>query len=466
MHNYQSLEVEKVSEARSEMDSGTARCIHQTLDMAISSGAGAADIVLAESESRSLKAQKGKISENKISASRIMGLRVEKNGRVGLSYSESLLEKDLRTMVEMALSNTQFTKEDPSRGIHSRASEALLPDCSAQYCPEAEQSSLEEKEALTLSLESEPLARDARVQVVPYNGFGESRSGHYVANSNGVFCYERSRGYNCYTYVLMEEGGVKADYGESSMARRFADLDPEFCVSEALAEATMLLGAKPIAGGNYDVIFSPEALASLLSCFEVMFSGFAAKTKTNPMRDKLGLSIASEKLQIIDMPRYRDSLHMQFFDSEGLVPRDLMLIENGMLKNFYHNCETAKYFGVESNARGARSAGGNLGTAGNCLLIVPDRGGADMRSGRFLEVQELSGLHSGCDATSGDFSLPCTGRLYQNGEVLQGVRDVTLAGNFYKMLQQISAVGSELKSTGGKSFFTPDLRFSGLTVAG
>ncbi len=468
-NNFCSVGIDWLEEGQSGLNVDMAACIRQTLDMALSAGANAADIVLSESESQSLKAQSGKIAENKISASRIMGIRVEKDGRMGLSYSESMREADRRSMVEMALANAVFTKSDFSRGIHSQPQNGsqngmLLPDCSEQYSDE--KIAWEAKEELALKLEKEPHACDSRVLVVPYNGFGESRSGYYVANSNGVFCYERSHGYNCYTYVLMEENGNKADYGEAFMSRYFAGLDWQYCVETAIAQASSLLQAKPISSGNYDVIFTTEALASLLSCFEVIFSGFAAKTKTNPLRDKLGEIIAAEDLQILDMPRYRDSLHIQYFDAEGQIPQDLQLIENGVLQNFYHNCETAKYFGTETNARAARSAQSGLGTEGNCLLIAPKNGAGDVRTGEFLEVQELAGLHSGCDAISGDFSVPCTGKLYRDGKIIQSVRDVTLAGNFYTMLQKLNAVGGELKATSGKGFFAPDLRFAGLIIAG
>ena len=464
-----SNKIEWLTKTQSGLNPKHVASIQQTIDMALNSGASAADIVLLESENQSLKAQGGKIAENKISASRVIGIRVQKDSRLGISYSESMEESDLRNMVEMALSNAAFTKTDPSQGIHSDPEQninhgILLPDCSAQY--NDEQIELPPKEELVLRLESEPLSRDSRVRVVPYNGFGESRSNSYVANSNGVFGYERAHGYNCYTYVLMEDGGVKSDYGESSIARKFAALDWQNCVTKAVSEAGLLLEAKPIANGNYDVIFTPDAFAALFSCFEVIFSGFAAKTKINPLRDKLGQVIASEKLQVIDMPRYQNSLHMQYFDAEGLIPQDLQLIEDGVLKNFYHNCETAKYFDLKSNARAARSPQGSLGTAGNCLVILPQDTASDIRGGEFLEIMDLHGLHSGCDAISGDFSLPCSGKLYRNGQRIQAVRDITLAGNFYKMLQQIDAVGSELKATNGRGFFMPDLRFSGLMVAG
>ena len=458
---YESDELARVSEAESGLNSEIAAAIRQTLDIALSSGAEAADIVLEEGQSQSLQAQHGKISENKISATRIMGIRVQKNGRLGLSYSESLREAERRSMVEMALRNAEFAKLDPSQGIHSKAEGPLLPDCSAQWLSEPEVS-LEQKEELARMLESEPLLRDKRVRVVPYCGFGESHSGHYVANSNGVFCYERGHGYGCYTYVLMEQDGRKADYGQQSEALKFSALDWQDCVDTALREAAVLLDAKP-AGGNYDVIFAPDVFADLLGCFDGMFSGFGAKAKTNPMRDKLGEIIAAPGLQLIDMPRYREALNRQYFDAEGQIPKDLPLIENGVLRNFYHNTETARYFDTVSNARAVRSAKGGLRTGGNCLLVLP--GTDSVREGKFVEIMELHGLHAGCDAISGDFSLSCTGKLYDGETMLQGVRDATLAGNFYQMLGQLGGIGAQLKANSSQTVFTPDLRFCGLNLA-
>lgn len=437
--------------------------IHDTLELAKQLGADKAEVLLSTHKKHVLKAQKGQISENKVSNTRVMGVRLEREGQLGIAYSESLQAEDRRKMMEMALAQSHFAKKDPHCGIRVSAEAPYLPDCSHLY--HTEDVSLEEKEEMTLFLESAPLQKDRRVKVVPYNALSEHISEEYVANSLGVFCYDRERSFNCFTYALMEDNGRKADFGEVSVARHFQELDALGCVETVCREAALLLNSKALSSGSYDVIFHPDALESLFNTFGIMFSGQAAKNKLNPLRDKLGEKIASPLINIVDLPRMQDSLHTCFFDSEGAIPEDLSLVEDGVLQDFYHNSETAHYFGISSNHRALRSPHGSLGTGGNTLVISAGTDSA-VRSGKFFEIWELDGLHSGCDSISGDFSVPCSGKFYDGEKLIHSVKDVTIAGNFYQMLNQVASLGTELKYSTGRSFYSPDIRFSGMGIAG
>jgi PmbA protein len=87
-------------------------------------------------------------------------------------------------------------------------------------------------------------------------------------------------------------------------------------------------------------------------------------------------------------------------------------------------------------------------------------------SGTVFKVIGLKGLHSGTNAISGHFSLAAEGMLMKDGEIQQYVKDVTLSGNFYQLLEQILAVGQTVEASSGLTFFSPDIRFEGLSVAG
>ena len=67
---------------------------------------------------------------------------------------------------------------------------------------------------------------------------------------------------------------------------------------------------------------------------------------------------------------------------------------------------------------------------------------------------------------SGDFSFGASGYLVENGKRIQAVNGVTVAGNFYKMLNNINSLGNEILASSGRSFFAPLVRFEALTVAG
>ena len=74
----------------------------QIIDWVAQAGARG-DLIVDEGSSLSLKAQEGELEEYKVNSSRIFGLRVINDGRVGTAYSEASDSAALRSMVDQAL---------------------------------------------------------------------------------------------------------------------------------------------------------------------------------------------------------------------------------------------------------------------------------------------------------------------------------------------------------------------------
>ena len=87
----------------------------------------------------------------------------------------------------------------------------------------------------------------------------------------------------------------------------------------------------------------------------------------------------------------------------------------------------------------------------------------DMNEG--LVITDVSGLHAGANAISGDFSLLSKGYTIEGGKRGHAVEQITVAGNFYELLKNIRAVGSDLlfpgSSTGSPSVDVGVLQVSG-----
>jgi PmbA protein len=62
-----------------------------------------------------------------------------------------------------------------------------------------------------------------------------------------------------------------------------------------------------------------------------------------------------------------------------------------------------------------------------------------------LLVQSVSGLHSGVNPVSGDFSVGAEGLLFSDGELASPVREVTIASSIQRMLQAVVAIGNDLE---------------------
>jgi PmbA protein len=437
----------------------------KVLDMAHDLGVQQCDVILERGKSFSLNAQAGRIDKSKVTSTQVIGIRVLQDQKIGIAASESLEEPALKLLVKQALATSRYSSADPYQSIEQKNPKDLIEIQPSMN--QADTASMQEKVDLTLRLETEVMTQDKRIRNAPYNGYADGEGEHFYANHLGTFCYQKERSFSCYTSALASEGSIQAMYSGSSVSRSFAGLDPLYCVKQSADTAVHLLSAKAIPTGRYDVIFDIDEWQNLMGAFLGAFSAKAAMEGTAYYRDKLGQSIASSEITIRDCPQYTDGFSYSGFDDEGFMRKDMMLVDQGVMKSLYHNSATARYFKVPNTGHAARGPRGSLGTSSTQLVL--DRGRAnikDLYAGTVLKVISLKGLHSGTNAISGYFSLAVEGLLQREGQTEQYVKDVTLSGNFYELLQQIQAVGDRLDPSSSWSFFSPEIRFGGLSVAG
>lgn len=436
------------------------------LDEAKKAGADSADVIFSTGKSLSMSAQEGQLDTYKVSGSKIAGVRVIKDQKVGISYTEAFDKEALADTARKAVENSRYGEVNEYETIDNVVEEDLV------HMGEVEQStqeplSQEQKIELVLKLESEVKAKDQRVAAVPYNGLSEATVEGYYLNSLGTFCYDFEHYISCYTSSLIKDGAKNSMHYHGAVGKHYADLDWRSCVEESYKHSLNWLDAKPLKSGRYDVIFSVDELSSLFGAFGGAFSGKRAQEKKNPFAEKLGDALAHPELTILDSPMYKESIFKSPFDSEGYIRKEIALIENGVLKNFLHNSATAKFFGVENTYRASRSARSALGVGSTTKVILPGKTTQkDLKSGEYFEIHSMQGLHSGLNFMSGDFSFGASGYLCKDGEQIKPVNGVTVAGNFYQMLKNIQSLGDETLSTTGKDFFCPEIRFSSLSVAG
>jgi PmbA protein len=438
----------------------------KTLDYALTK-ASQAEILFDYSKGLSLSSEKEKISKYSVSSTEIMGVRVVRDNRVGISYSECLEEKSLRQMVDDAILNSRFLDEKEYEQITVQGKKYTEDDAHSWF---EEDISPEQKVDLALSLESKILDFGGDVKGSPYNGFSEREGGLMVMNHWGTFCSRRFKHYSCYTTALLEstKGEKRSMFSAFDSSYKFSELNVAKLIHEAHYNAKELMKGSAIPSGPRDVIFDVHMLAGLFSRFSGLFSGKGAMEGHNPFRDKLGQKVAHDSLSIQDKPLYQPGMLYSTFDSEGALRSDMNLIEKGILQNFYHNTATAKHFKTKTTAHASRSAKSHLEVAGTQLFIEPGTSSEkDLKSGEYLLIKELAGLHSGTNPISGDFSLACKGYLCRNGEVLQPVSQITVAGNFFQMMHNVVALGdASTLDNSSLAFFAPQIRFSDLQITG
>ena len=228
-----------------------------------------------------------------------------------------------------------------------------------------------------------------------------------------------------------------------------------------------LLDGKPIPSKHYDVIFDQECQVELFGVFSMVLSGKAAKEGINPWRKKLGEHVADSRLSLRDKPLLMDGFGYALFDDEGVATKDTDFIVDGKLSSMMHNSVTASYFGLTTTGHASRSARSTMGVGLHQLAMEAGSAAAsEVYAGEYLEITSMAGLHSGANAISGDFSLGVSGFLCRDGQRVQPVRGITVAGNFYKMLNQIQCIGDRRFWNWQRTAWMPSIRFADLAISG
>lgn len=429
----------------------------------VTQAGASADLIIDQGQSLSLKAQKGELEEYKVSSSQVFGLRVIKDQRVGTAYSEAADTDALSSMVDQALTNASFVKTEIHENILPNNDQLKTDD--ALLSPE-DNTPIEQKIAFALQLETE-LAGKEKVASVPYNGVQDVLSQRHIFSSAGLNAYSQAKMCSAYTYALVEDGEHNAMQGIGQAARLFSALNAEHIIEQSYASSMGILNGTPVPSKHYDVIFDEECQADVFRVFAMMFSGKSAKDEVNPMRDKLGEFIADPRLSIFDNPLNTDGFGYSLFDAEGTATCKTELVKQGSLRSLLHNSATASHFNLASTGHASRGPKSTLSVSSHQLEIA--NGSDDLStllSGEYLYLTDLTGLHSGANPVSGNFSFGASGYLYQNGEQVQAVRSITVAGNFYQMLQNINCIGKQQYWNWQRTALMPRIRFAELAISG
>jgi len=389
-----------------------------------------------------------------------IGVRVVVDGRMGYGYSEELSSDALDWMLGEAIDNAalqtetdKFLPDGADLGQHDLVGDGLAAP-------------LESKIQTALGFEA-TLREDKRVKQVMFASYTERERDITLASTQGTDGAYRRGVAGVMASVIMQEGESLKQSWDADWVRDLQSLDPAHTALDFTQRTGRLLGARPLPTGRYTAYFEPKAFAHLLGAFWSMWSGKAVMEGKSRLAGRLGQQIASPLLTLIDDPTLSDGLASRPFDAEGTPGRLVALVEAGVLKHFLTHSETSRALALPNTGHAARSYRGVLGTSPSNLFVQPGAG-IQMRSG--VVVAEISGVHAGANAISGDFSVQALGLWVENGEVAYPVENFAVAGDFLTLLMNISGVGieAELKweFMGRMAIGTPTVEVADLSFAG
>ena len=413
-----------------------------------------------------INAFEGEIERLTSASSTGVGVRVVRDGRLGYAYTADLSQDGLRQCLDEARANLDVSTEDPGNVL---AEAAAVEPLEGIFEPRQVDVPPQRKVQLALDLEARTKAADPKVTKVESASYGDAVVQIAIASSagvNGSFSVTRAW---CYSTALATQDGQSQIGVGIDSGRSLEELDIEPVAAEAADRAVRLLGATKPRTRTVPVVFDRMAAPSVIGVLLAGLSAEAVQKRRSLFADKLGERVGAPGLELIDDGRLLDGPGAAPFDDEGVPTRRNVLLSDGVLQLFLHNTASAAREGATSTGNAARASfKSSPGISAHNVYFVPgdkDQAGLLAQAGEGLLVQDMTGVHSGANPITGDFSVGVSGLWFRNGELAEPVREATVAAGLLDILRGIVAVGSDLRwstgSIGGSS-----LLIGAMTVAG
>ena len=415
------------------------------LQKAIEAGFKEAEVYFEQKSSFQCQLFEGEIDSYETSEDSGLGLRGIYNGKMGYSYSEKIDEESISFLIESAKANADILDEDDGTDIFEGSSEYS----SHQYYNEELASiPITEKIELLRSIEHKIRTYDSRIVNLDYCLLEEFSTNRSLINSKDLSLTQKENGLIIYVSTVVKDGKEMKTGRYMKMTRDFYSLDDDKIAKEAAEEALSNLGGKSIPSGKYPIILRYDAAALLIGIFMSIFSADNAQKNQSLLKGKVGQKVASDVFTLLNDPFHPDALTGSNFDGEGVATKKQAIILNGTLQTLLHNRKTAKIEGCETTGHAHKdSYKSSLTIAPQNLYTSPGNRKQDDIIASVSEgilITDLSGLHSGTNTISGDFSVAATGFHIKDGRIATPVKQMTIAGNFFDFLKDIEETSSEL----------------------
>lgn len=432
-------------------------------------GADQAEAYFEDRQSTRIELRDQQVETLSSAATRGIGLRVIRGGATAYAYTPDLRPRGLVELARRAVALAREASPDPDRALPELVSAPPGGDLRI-FDPTLAEVSTEDKIALLRLVERFARDTDPRVTATEFVRYADSFGTVALANSAGLAAnYERSGASVLMVATARQDGEAVRGYGLTS-GHGFHDLSAQEAGYDAARLAVKTLGGRPVPTQKATVLLEPRVAAELLAQVASALSAESVLKGRSMFVPRLGQSVGSPLVTLVDQGDLPGGLSSAPFDGEGVPCGRTVLVEGGLLRGFLHTTYTARRGGARSTGnavRGSYRATPEVGPTNFALLAgsTPlDALLAGVYRGLLVLVTRNVG---GINPTSGDYSVGASGVWIEDGQEVAPVSGVTIAANMLDMLAGLEAIGDDFRwvpSSG--AIGCPTLRIEGMTIAG
>ena len=422
------------------------------LDLAKKLGATGTSVNVGNSISETVNFRNKKLDESNRSDNLGIDITTFIGKKKSSISSSNLLEDNLNILIEKCIETTKNTPEDEFNSLPDK-------DLLAQEVKDFnlyDDTHLENDSKAEYLTRLEAAASNDKKIVNTESSFVENKSNFILANSDG-FCkgFKSSSFVASSVAVAKDDKSMERDY-EYTHKCHLNDIKNAEELGKKAAEYTLRkLSPKKIGSEKISIIFDKRIAKGILSTFASAISASAISRGTSFLKDKINQKIFSDSVNIFDKPDIFKGQGSRSFDSEGVRTDTLKLVEQGILKNYLIDTYSGRKLNLKSNGR--------CGGTSNLYFENGKISYKDLINSnpKCLYITETIG--HGSNIVTGDYSVGATGFLIENGEFKHPINEITIAGNFKDMFQNLT-LANDLEFE--YSTNSPTMMIEGMVVAG
>ena len=433
------------------------------LKSALDRGADLAEVYLRKSRTLRAESREAQVHALEHSSGFAYSLKVIRDGKLGFSYAND--PDEITDVAGRAIESLDFTEED--RFLDVPSPEGDYPDV-LTFDPDIDSMGADKATEYAIGIENAAYDYDPRVRKTRKSSATFTSYDLFVLNSKGLsFGYGATSASATITAVAEGKGDSQMGWGYDG-GRFLRDIDFIRAGREGARRACAMLGARRAAPGKVSLVIDSPVAVDFLSVASSMMSADSVQKKKSLLDGKMGRTIMSKSVNIIDNPLIYGSPASKPMDGEGVRCRENTLVSEGVLMSYMHNTYTANKAGDITTANAIRGGAFTLpGVGPQCIALEPASKAVSVEemissidSG--VLIMDAMGVHT-INPVSGDFSIGVSGLSIKKGKPSAPVKEAVISGNILDFLGSIEAVGNDMRFFG--SFGSPSLLVTGVDLS-
>jgi len=296
-----------------------------------------------------------------------------------------------------------------------------------------------------------------------------------VANSLGVSAWARTSSANMKVTVISESGASLGFGTAEKYSRQVKDVQPSILAEDASEKSTRSTNPVKLSPGEYEVVLSPLAVATLLMYIGFGFSATAYQDCQSFVNYSLNQRVFDGKLTIRDDARDSRTLIATPFDGEGVPKKATDLVTEGVVSE-----RSICYDSFTAEKENKKSTGHAPIPMMGFWFGRPSPSNMVIHPGTSTEEEEIAETNQGIFVTTVHYVNPVeptkiilTGLtrdgtfLIENGEISKPIVNMRFTDSMLAAMNNIPLIGKHLEMNRGTtvpSVKLKKLRFVGLST--